>query len=202
MPTRKEQAAQAKGRLMQAAKDLITREGYDKVTIADITRACDMSVGNFYHYFKSKGELVTVMEREPYEHTFEVIRAREDADTGEKLLLFLQNWARLVLETHTVDYIRQWYIYHVSTPTELNDPENKINIAVDEVCQILRGGVERGELRAGTPVDALARGVGFVVFGADLYYAMTNGGFNEVAWSREYYDTFIRPALAPYLVKK
>jgi TetR/AcrR family transcriptional repressor of nem operon len=58
-------AAEARGprsgkrdRLIEAATDLIHRQGVEKTTLADIAEAADVPLGNVYYYFKSKDALV------------------------------------------------------------------------------------------------------------------------------------------------
>ena len=58
MTNRDRQALESKARIFNAATDLIREEGYDNVTIEDICNKTGMSVGAFYHYFKSKSEIV------------------------------------------------------------------------------------------------------------------------------------------------
>ena len=46
-----------KQQIMDMALKLISKEGFFEVTMADIARALDMSVGNLYNYFSSKEAL-------------------------------------------------------------------------------------------------------------------------------------------------
>ena len=45
-------------RLIEAATELIHRQGVEKTTLADIAEAADVPLGNVYYYFKSKDALV------------------------------------------------------------------------------------------------------------------------------------------------
>jgi len=45
-------------RLIDAARQLLHRQGVEKTTIADIARVADVPVGNIYYYFKTKDDLV------------------------------------------------------------------------------------------------------------------------------------------------
>lgn len=44
-------------RLIDAAKQLIHRQGYRNTTLADIARESDVPLGNVYYYFKTKEEI-------------------------------------------------------------------------------------------------------------------------------------------------
>ena len=55
---RQEQALETKSRIYNAAIELMDREGFDNITIADISEAAGVSVGAFYHYFESKNDIL------------------------------------------------------------------------------------------------------------------------------------------------
>ena len=44
-------------RIQETALDLFDREGFENVSVEEIAQAAGCSVGNIYHYFKSKDEL-------------------------------------------------------------------------------------------------------------------------------------------------
>ena len=55
---RQEKAIETKNRIYTAAIDLMDRKGFEKITIADISKKAGVSVGAFYHYFKSKNDIL------------------------------------------------------------------------------------------------------------------------------------------------
>ena len=55
-PTKK--AEETRGRILDAALDLLQERGYDKATMRAIAERAGVSVGNAYYYFASKEELV------------------------------------------------------------------------------------------------------------------------------------------------
>ena len=54
---RKQQALEMRSRIQTVALDLFDRAGFDNVSVEEIAQAAGCSVGNIYHYFKSKDEL-------------------------------------------------------------------------------------------------------------------------------------------------
>ena len=54
---RKQQAQQMRARIQSVALDLFNKEGFENVSEEEIAQAVGCSVGNIYHYFKSKDEL-------------------------------------------------------------------------------------------------------------------------------------------------
>lgn len=57
MTARKQQAVQMRTRIQKAALDLFDKEGFENVSVEQVAHAVGCSVGNIYHYFKSKDEL-------------------------------------------------------------------------------------------------------------------------------------------------
>ena len=66
---RQRQALEMRAKIQSAALTLFNREGFENVSVEEIAQAVGCSVGNIYHYFKSKDELairVTQMVDEAY----------------------------------------------------------------------------------------------------------------------------------------
>lgn len=57
--TRAQQAIITKNHIYEVALKLFKEDGYDKVTISRICKEAGVSVGNFYHYYSSKEEVLT-----------------------------------------------------------------------------------------------------------------------------------------------
>lgn len=57
MTTRRKQAMEMRSRIQAVALDLFDKEGFENVSVEEIAQSAGCSVGNIYHYFKSKDEL-------------------------------------------------------------------------------------------------------------------------------------------------
>lgn len=57
MTARKKQAMEMRSRIQTVALDLFDKEGFENVSVEEIAQSAGCSVGNIYHYFKSKDEL-------------------------------------------------------------------------------------------------------------------------------------------------
>ncbi|MDH5649112.1 MAG: TetR/AcrR family transcriptional regulator [Gammaproteobacteria bacterium] len=54
--------------LLNAATDLVYRQGFHRTSLADIAKASEVPLGNVYYYFKTKEDIVqAVMERRSHE---------------------------------------------------------------------------------------------------------------------------------------
>ena len=92
MTARKRQALEMRSRIQSAALDLFDREGFENVSVEEIAQTAGCSVGNIYHYFKSKDELaiqVTSHVDDAYSELEEGYLADTARPAREKLLDFV-----------------------------------------------------------------------------------------------------------------
>ena len=89
---RTRQAIEMRAKIQSAALTLFNREGFENVSVEEIAQTVGCSVGNIYHYFKSKDELaiqVTQMVDEAYTALEEEYLADRETSGREKLLDFV-----------------------------------------------------------------------------------------------------------------
>lgn len=89
---RKRQAIEMRAKIQIAALTLFNREGFENVSVEEIAQTVGCSVGNIYHYFKSKDELaiqVTQMVDEAYTALEEEYLTNRETSGREKLLDFV-----------------------------------------------------------------------------------------------------------------
>lgn len=92
MTPRKRQALEMRAKIQNTALSLFDREGFENVSVEEIAQTVGCSVGNIYHYFKSKDELaiqVTQMVDEAYTALEEEYLADRETSGREKLLDFV-----------------------------------------------------------------------------------------------------------------
>ena len=92
MTSRKRQAQEMRLRIQKAALDLFDKEGFENVSVEQVAQAVGCSVGNIYHYFKSKDELslqMTANVDRIYSELAEQYSADEFTPAIDKLLDFM-----------------------------------------------------------------------------------------------------------------
>ena len=96
--SRKRQAQEMRLRIQKAALDLFDKEGFENVSVEQVAQAVGCSVGNIYHYYKSKDELalqVTDHVDWQYRELEERYAADRETPAAEKLLDFLMQALRI-----------------------------------------------------------------------------------------------------------
>ena len=108
---RKIQAEETKQKIYEAAIELIEKQGFDNITIQGINEQAGVSVGTFYHYYKSKEDVFFELYRKADEYfKTEVFPLLETGDlsSSEKIVLFFRKYALYNLG-NGLEYVSQLY---------------------------------------------------------------------------------------------
>lgn len=79
-------------RIFDASIRLITEVGYEDATVPDICEAAGISVGNFYHHFRSKSEVLLEYVEEESDRLLEYYRGLESLSRREALLASVERF--------------------------------------------------------------------------------------------------------------
>lgn len=145
--TRRAMAKQrTRQRLLGAARRLFTSRGYEAATIRDIASEADLSTGAVFASFSDKADLFNEVIIADCEALFQRMAAVEDAGSAAETLLNLltlgydQHHEQLPLTQAALGF--SWV-----RNTEHEARYRKVlRLVLDRLAQVLRQGVERGEL--------------------------------------------------------
>ena len=98
--TRKEQAAETKRRLLDAAAKLFAENGYARTSVRSINKSIGMADGLMYHYFPGgKEEIIQVIVRERFRQVVSELREManglEHLSVEEVMERIYQNWTEI-----------------------------------------------------------------------------------------------------------
>lgn len=200
MTKRKLQYEKTRSLIWEKGKALISEKGFDTVTIADIAAACEISTGNFYHYFKSKDAFFAALEQQPYNDLLEEIKNLDDLCLSKKLTYYITKRFEY-LQENSVEFTRQW-IKHASTPAyrELYK-EDKISSDINHISELIKQAIDNGELIPETPTSILAHMIVLTLFGTTFYYSVKDGDFNLKQWGKDLSELLEASVLNTYLSK-
>lgn len=166
--TRKQQAMETKRHILDVAFALTEEKGFDALTIQDICKTADVSVGAFYHYFASKEALILewygVADEYFQENVLPALRESK-ADIAEKLIIFAKEQVGLGVE-YGSKYIAQLYRAQLQY-----NSEKFYSVERGMVCglsELLKAGIEGGELREDTVAEELAHELFIIMRGITL----------------------------------
>ncbi len=158
---RAKQKANRTERILAAATALFREQGYDAVRIEDIAEQAEVSVGTFYNYFQTKGDILVAivsLEVEEVLSAGAAVVAKPPGTVAEALRTLVE-----VYFDHSVVYLSKemWRtamalsIFNPETPSSRRYSELDSLLRV-QVCGLIRALQAFGTAR--TDVDAVAIG--------------------------------------------
>jgi len=149
-----------RARLLEAARDLFTRQGFEGTSIGDVAQKAGIGVGTVYHHFPDKRSLLLELlddwaSRMEGEQRSAADRARF---LGDQPAAAIQRWLR-----DSYERLRSRpSIYLVALAVAARDPEvaeryRRVEaLAVQRFHDVIRVGQQRGVMRPGISADAAA----------------------------------------------
>lgn len=85
--------------ILKHAATIFADKGYDRASVRDISRATGMSLAGLYYYFRSKEELLYLIQKHAFSTVVEALeQERSVSDPVEKLYFLIYNHLRYFLQ--------------------------------------------------------------------------------------------------------
>jgi len=144
---RKLRSIESRKRILKTAETMIKKKGFDNVTIDEICAELKISKGGFYHFFRSKDEIVLeqVLEIDAYyKKIFE--KELRDYSGTEKLLKFIELICKHIKYRAGKDLFRNLYRSLMMTNKTRQTLINKDRFFFTLLTEIIKEAQEKREL--------------------------------------------------------
>ena len=178
LTSRKKQAMEMHSRIQAVALELFDKEGFENVSVEQIAQAAGCSVGNIYHYFKSKDELV-IQVTSSVDAQYSVLEESYLADEAncwhDKLLDFAGQ--ALVISANDPSLYRS-FIHGIRYPQQgiLRDNEKRVYFRV--LRELVDGCKQEGSVHAGRDREELVADLVALHRGMLLEWRIYEGAFD------------------------
>lgn len=171
-PSRRERRrSETRNRLVAAAVELFTRQGFHKTTVEQITEAADVAKGTFFNHFPSKEAVVDEMAYSTLAGLSAVADAVQQAPTVRPVLAMLPD--RLVHGIARSDvFLRSLIGTQISCDESAPHFAELAAVARQQIARIVVRGQQIGEIRSDRSADELARALQQVVWGTLLLWCI------------------------------
>jgi TetR/AcrR family fatty acid metabolism transcriptional regulator len=183
--SRQAQAVETKNRIYAAAIELMDRKGFERLTIADISKRAGVSVGAFYHYFRSKDDILAEIFRRADEYFLaQVIGDLNQRTVPEQIVGYFDHYARFNVASG------------VEMTQQLFNPKVKLFIQTGRPMQtilqdLIRKGQENNEIRCDATAEELARLLFVMARGVVFEWSLYDGGYDLEATMHGYMETLV-----------
>lgn len=179
MTKRKLQAIASRKHILETAMELAVDKGFTQVSIQDICKKAGVSTGAFYHYFKSKEEVVLAWyEGSDARYREEIIpslMAEQDKSVEEKIVKYLFEMALYAEETGVMN-ITQLYRAQLGVDNtsfiygERALPEGLLNLILE--------GQNKGEFCKNIQAEEIKEDLLIIMRGSILHWCQCKGEYS------------------------
>ena len=144
---RKVQANETREKIYNTAFRLITERGFENVTVDEICFESSVAKGSFYHYFKSKDDIIIETYKiidQIYSNEIEQLPA--EMNSFDKILATVGFQAKYA-DMKGVDFVRQIYKSQLESGTDYFISEERPYFKI--LKTIIEEGIERREIKEG-----------------------------------------------------
>ena len=199
MGRREEQTEKTKASIMDNALRLFRDQGYDGVSVEQITRAAGVAKGTFYTYFETKSDIIVegFWKIDRYYQEYASRNLRRYKSPADKLKAFTRAQMRYVRDEVGVDSLKILYVNQT-----LGSGGEREKVIVDPKRQwyriieaIMAEGQAEGTFRTDCDVSELARVFNRSIRSIFLDWCIADGGFDLVKEGMKYCEEWLLPAL-------
>ena len=186
--SRRQQADATKRRIFDCALSLLMERGYENITIRDIVKAAEVSIGSFYHYYSSKLEvfLETYSIADDYFETV-VAAELEGLSFDEKFSLYFRHYALYASDVTGLALTKLLYSSD-NKRFERGDSAGMHRVLI----AILDQGLEEGRLVSDRSAAELSRFFLIAVRGLVYNWCTCDGGYDLAEAADGYVRTLRR----------
>jgi AcrR family transcriptional regulator len=136
-----------KRKIIEAASDILIKEGYDNLSIRKIAKNIEYSPGIIYHYFKDKAEVVSAVTEQGYNAILKTISEIPiDLENPEKSIEEgLRAYIKLML--HSPEPFRAIVMRDIEAVQDkvniLREGISKERKSIESLCKLIRLGIEK-----------------------------------------------------------
>lgn len=130
--------------LLDTAEAVFLAKGYEAATVNDILAAANLSKGGFYHYFKSKAEVLDALRVRYTDWFLHTVEARVNALPANAFKERFTTWVRAYVEAYLATYAVHDLVYHSVHAHRANEDRVAVTRSIEK---LLEAGVADGTWR-------------------------------------------------------
>ena len=183
---------QTKAKIVSAAWKLFYQNGYDDTTIDDIVEASGTSKGSFYHYFRTKDDLLASLSYLFDDKYTELDSIMDPALTPLEKLIFMNRELFLMIEnTVPVALLCQLFSAQLITKGERHmlDPDR---VYYRRLRQIVMEGQKDSLFRADLSVNDIMKAYAMFERGMMYDWCLSSGSYSLCQYSQQILPLFLK----------
>lgn len=199
----KEEALLTREQVLQAALRVFSSQGYATSTLESIAQEAGVTRGAIYGHFGGKAEMYQTLMQEYFARVGERLMAAfsEGGTARDVLHRFIVRSLALVEDDEAYQRLIELTLFKAEPGTEQPDDLQKkqqgTQALLQQLAQVLRAGVEAGEVRAGQDLQDVARSLVALVNGAIVLWFQNKRAFALKSFANTLAEMALHGVLVP-----
>lgn len=187
--TRKEQAEETKKLIFHKALELLEETPFEKITVRDIVKKANVSIGTFYHYYSTKLDVYyeTYIIADEYFETVVKPEIYQLTDTREKLELFFEYYAKYNCEITDLALTQILY----NSANKCFDRKSDIGM-IPILVSILQEGLEHNIIKGDKSADEIAQFLMISIRGQVYHWCTNDGNYDLKIAMKEHIEMLLK----------
>lgn len=171
LTSRQIQAAETRDKIYHTAYNLMKKKGFNEISIEDISKKAGVSVGTFYHYFKSKNDILYEVYQRADNYFKDVPNRMKSENSMEQIVEYFQYYAKYADQSN------------IGFTAHLYSIENKFFLKKGRLMQtiledIIRQGQEKNEIIKLKPPEEIVDLLFLIARGVIFDWVLKDGNYN------------------------
>lgn len=198
MTKRQQNALKTRQKLIDTAENLLKTNGFNALSVEEITKKAGVAKGTFYVYFKHKEDIATEICRGYFKQIENDLSQMKSDNIIDKLTIYFDNFIKAV-ELYGINICREW-IKDVIDPQNDSVDHCKWQYDFGMLKNILNTAIGDGELKKDTPIELLTHIIISQLYGMMTVWCVSNGAFEPTDWTKKFSDFQLKRLIGEYLV--
>ncbi len=199
MTKREENAIKTRNRLLKTAENMFKKNGFNELSVEEITKEAGVAKGTFYIYFRRKEDIVAEICRRYLKEIEEQIKELESKDIVEKLTLYNDKFIEAV-ELYGINICREWIKSAINPKTAFdNNDTSKWQYDFCMLRNILKTAAKSNELKENTPIELLTHLIISQLYGMMTCWCMSDGVFEPKDWTKKFCEVQLKAILNDFI---
>ena len=184
-------------RIVKAAWNLFYSQGYENTTVEEIVDESGTSRGSFYHYFKSKDELLNTLA-ELFDNKYSEIRPALDGKESacEKLLYLNRELFFMIENSVSMDLLARMYSSQLISNSDRNLLDHN-RIYYKLLREIVSEGMKNGEFDPSLTVNEIVKAYAMMERALISDWCLSNGEYSLVNEAEKQLPRMLKGYLNP-----
>ncbi|MDM5315471.1 TetR family transcriptional regulator [Fictibacillus sp. b24] len=145
--------------ILNAAKEIFAKKGYEAFVMQDVIDAVDLSRGGVYSYFSNKEDLFESVLQSMNESFSNGVKQLADTDSiWQSLLNEFESYKEIEDKQDSITAVQiEFFLINRRVPEKAAYFKNRYKYAIDQFVWLFQQGVEKGEFQPKYPLESIAR---------------------------------------------